>query len=259
MTVLGVLLVVVLFAPTFASPIPAAATILTAPYHGTVVGHNRTFQFGCGNATLLPGPHFSLATGFGGFASRTNGSPCANGINEGVQYVALHVKVPVAFATPGPHRIFVNGTLRAHLTESIVPGTCHLLNTSSSSCSIGANQSVHVDAFLDDQTNGSRFPATSYSGGTGGDNFTSNYSYCASRVCSSYFVHYGGASFGAFSLQFTGVWSSTHRYVLFVELLSAEWAGVAVSQARLVHAHAIAGINAATGGNGFTLTSITIT
>jgi hypothetical protein len=232
------------------------STTIAAPYHGTVFLTNSTGIYGCAKATAWASPHFALKTGTGGLGVRSSSKGCGGPGGTGSETASIAVSVLVRFATAGFHRIAESVSVRALETEATVLGHCAPRSTANSYCTAFANQSIESYAALVDSTNGSALYSSNF---LSTYNSSLNYSYCSRGSCHSYSVNTQRGSLGAITFYVNGSFKSGHKYVLITFVLSAVAASTGAYQSGLTGASASSRLDLQTAGNGFVLTSISIT
>lgn len=240
---------------------PSASTVLSPPYAGAVLTpHTSRSTTGCGHTALVSPEFFNGTSGRAGFAANTSATNCNATNDEGtVEFIPV-MHVPVRLS--GHHvQIVITGTVNSTSSVSVAAGRCHdNVTTRASYCYVSAATDLNGNASLLDTTNHSQW--SSAHSWSGPEEVVYSLIDCTSAGCSN---RTGGPS-GVFassltfslSINATGL-LSTHSYLLFFSFdASVESSILALFGSSLTGASARASLDVARGGNGISVSSITI-
>jgi len=256
------LAVVLLFVTpsALAAPIstPTRPIVLVAPYTGTTVGYSNSWsQSGCGSAAILEKAFFHARSGLAGFDDRTK-SPACSGNPLGASAWAssgMDIDFPVHVAHKALTIVAVT-TIDAAMRAALSPGSC-TSTASDYSCYAYADASLSGGFYLYDQTTGFYWFATSLWPGE----FLSAYNLtsCYAGNCSSYSAPSESAhvdSTVVWTISATGL-TPSDQFVL-IAFFSSYTSASESSYAATTSGGTLASVNAALGGNGIDVDSITI-
>ncbi|HZY70566.1 MAG TPA: hypothetical protein VFF67_06285 [Thermoplasmata archaeon] len=259
----------------------SAPTVLRAPYKHTTVSYGSGYTYsGCARASIPRSPYWLPTTGLAGFSERAVANACPpllGGIGSdsvGSYTASFDPNVPIHFTTNGGHVVTVNWSLTVAVrTAASITGTCPLAQPvkvgqySYSDCYAATLIDLGVFANLHDITNGSYVYSTMNWYGMYNYSVQYNDSSCSGAACNYYnnsygsFVNFTGTIGSAWVFNASGYQSinASHKYEIRMSLNGWGYAELfgypyGYSAARLTSF-----INAGTLGNGWTLTSITIT
>jgi hypothetical protein len=256
------------------SPIAAAHTPVTytAPYLRSVVQlSSYTDVGGCAKLTATK-LHFSAMTGMGTWAAKATAKSCKKlgpiggsgfAYSSGQALVGVPIKTFHGAATPTT--VAVTWTVSAMAAASAShTGSCPPVVLSStgygySYCSSYASASVYAFAYMIDLTNGSYFYPSNYPQLFSIYNDTYNDTYCYSFTCYSYNYSYASAT-TSFSGSSTSTWwiNGTLNHADKYAVVTYVDPYVDASSYGYPGASAVAYVDMASTGNGFSLASIVV-
>jgi hypothetical protein len=177
-----------------ATPVPQTSPTYTPPFTGSVSTTWAYAVAGCASAKLAVGPHFSLASGDGGWESSAHAHACAtaadNAGDAGGEFQAL---ITMNFATSGMQTFTAMWNISQTYHEALTAGECIAVGGAATySCIQESEINAYACGYVVDDTTGAILNGTGNSTCTYGI-FEQQYDNtdCVSGICT---VTAGGAA-----------------------------------------------------------------